>query len=62
MKFLRKIIKAMRKSMCYMLAVGWWIIAVLFVKRLKNAGILEVLSGEEFIMSVDNYLLHYIDV
>ena len=48
--------------MCYMLAVGWWIIAVLFVKRLKIAGIPEVLSGEEFIMSVDNYLLNYIDV
>ena len=47
--------------MCYMLVIGWWIIEALFVKRLKNAGILEVLSGEEFIMSVDNYLLNYID-
>ena len=48
--------------MCYMLVIGWWIIAALFVKRLKIAGILPLLSGEEFIMSVDNYLLNYIDV
>ena len=47
--------------MCYMLAVGWWIIEALFVKRLKIAGIPEVLSGEEYIMSVDSYLLNYID-
>ena len=47
--------------MCYMLAVGWWIIEALFVRLPQIAGILEVLSGEEFIMSADNYLLNYID-
>ena len=47
--------------MCYMLAVGWWIIEALFVRLLYIAGILEVLCGEEYIMSVDSYLLNYID-
>lgn len=50
------------ESMCYMLVIGWQITGPPFVRLPQIVSILLPLSGEGSIMSVDSYLLNYIDV